>query len=146
MQFPSTILNHQQKPKFKHWLKSNVVATVLPGASLGLGMAYAPARKLLDAGNSVAIGSDWNPGSAPMGHLITQAAVMSASEKLSIAETFAGITIRAAKALNLHYRGMLAKGMLADMVAFPCSDYREIFYHQGQLRPSFILKRGNIIS
>jgi imidazolonepropionase len=126
--------------------KSNVVATVLPGASLGLGMAYAPARKLLDAGNSVAIGSDWNPGSAPMGNLLTQASVMSASEKLNNAETFAGFTIRAAKALNLHYRGMLAKGMLADIVAFPCSDYREILYHQGQLRPSFILKRGNIIS
>lgn len=38
---------------------SNIIATVLPGASLGLGMSFAPARKLLDAGNSVAIGSDW---------------------------------------------------------------------------------------
>lgn len=126
--------------------KSNVIATVLPGASLGLGMSFAPARKLLDAGNSVAIGSDWNPGSAPMGDLLTQASLMSASEKLTNAETFAGITIRAAKALNLHDRGMLGKGMLADVVAFPCADYREILYHQGQLRPNFILKKGNHIT
>ena len=125
---------------------SNVIATVLPGASLGLGMPFAPARKLLDAGNSVAIGSDWNPGSAPMGNLLVQASVMSASEKLSNAETFAGITIRAAKALNLHDRGKLSVGLLADIVAFPCTDYREILYHQGQLQPNFILKKGNIIN
>ena len=125
---------------------SNVIATVLPGASLGLGMPFAPARKLLDAGNSVAIGSDWNPGSAPMGNLLVQASLMSASEKLNNAETFAGITIRAAKALNLHDRGKLLKGMLADIVAFPCADYREILYHQGQLQPNFILKKGNMIN
>ena len=124
---------------------SDVVATVLPGASLGLGMAFAPARKLLDAGAIVAIGSDWNPGSAPMGDLLTQAALLGASEKLSNAETFAGITFRAAKALNLHDRGVLDNDMKADIVAFPCDDYREILYHQGQLRPHLVMKNGNKI-
>ncbi|MCK5700342.1 MAG: imidazolonepropionase [Cyclobacteriaceae bacterium] len=132
--------------EIKALANSNVIATVLPGASLGLGMPFAQARKLLDAGNVVAIGSDWNPGSAPMGNLLVQASVMSASEKLSNAETFAGITIRAAKALNLHDRGKLSVGLLADIVAFPCTDYREILYHQGQLQPNFILKKGNIIN
>src|SRR5690606_32863819 len=33
---------------------AGVVATVLPGASLGLGMHYAPARQMLDGGLSVA--------------------------------------------------------------------------------------------
>lgn len=124
---------------------SSVIATVLPGASLGLGMPFAPARKLLDTGNSVAIGSDWNPGSAPMGNLLVQASLMSASEKLSNAEIFAGITIRAANALNIHERGTLSEGMLADIIAFPCADYREILYHQGQLQPDFIVKRGELI-
>lgn len=41
--------------------KSNVIATALPGASIGLGCAFTPARKLLDAGCSVAIASDHNP-------------------------------------------------------------------------------------
>lgn len=131
--------------EIKALAKSKVIATVLPGASLGLGMQYAPARKLLDAGNSVALGSDWNPGSAPMGNLLVQASLMGASEKLSNAETFAGITIRAAKALNLYDRGSICNGTLADIIAFPCDDYREILYHQGQLQPSFILKRGNLI-
>jgi imidazolonepropionase len=125
--------------------RSNVISTVLPGASLGLGMNYAPARKLLDAGNCVAIGSDWNPGSAPMGNLLIQSALMSASEKLSNAETFAGITNRAAKALNLHDRGILEIGKIADIIAFPCEDYREILYHQGMLEPDFVIKKGEII-
>jgi len=59
--------------------KSDPTATGLPGASLGLGMKCAPARKFLDKGCAVAIASDWNPGSAPMGDLLTQAALMAAS-------------------------------------------------------------------
>ena len=46
--------------------ESDTVATALPGASLGLGEKFTPARKLLDEGAIVAIASDWNPGSAPM--------------------------------------------------------------------------------
>ena len=114
---------------------SNTVAVTLPGASLGLGMQYAPARKLLDAGACLAIASDWNPGSAPMGDLLMQAAVMSAAEKLSTAEVFAGLTYRAAKALNLTDRGTLAIGMRADIQAYPVNDYREILYQQGKLKP-----------
>ncbi|WP_367868384.1 imidazolonepropionase [Pedobacter sp. WC2423] len=121
---------------------SETVAVVLPGASLGLGMQYAPARKLLDAGACLAIASDWNPGSAPMGDLLMQAAVMSAAEKLSTAEVFAGLTFRAAKALSLMDRGRLAEGMLADMQAYPCADYREILYHQGKIKPGIVWKKG----
>ncbi|WP_428328511.1 imidazolonepropionase [Mucilaginibacter sp.] len=117
---------------------SNTVAVTLPGASLGLGMPYAPARKLLDAGACLAIASDWNPGSAPMGDLLMQAAIMSAAEKLNTAEVFAGLTFRAAKALNLTDRGILAAGMRADMQAYPCTDYREILYQQGKLKPVII--------
>ncbi|WP_114939260.1 imidazolonepropionase [Mucilaginibacter endophyticus] len=117
---------------------SDTVAVTLPGASLGLGMNYAPARKLLDAGACLAIASDWNPGSAPMGDLLMQASVMAATEKLSTAEVFAGLTYRAAQALKLNDRGILTKGKLADMQAYPCNDYREILYHQGKLKPAHV--------
>jgi imidazolonepropionase len=122
---------------------SKTVAVALPGASIGLGMDFAPARKLLDAGASLAIASDWNPGSAPMGDLLMQASVLSTYEKLTTAEVFAGLTFRAAKALNLNDRGVLEKGKLADMQAYPCKDYREILYHQGKLKPIMVWKNGN---
>ena len=44
--------------------KTNVVATILPGTTVFLGKSeFAPARKLIDSGVKVAIGSDFNPGS-----------------------------------------------------------------------------------
>lgn len=126
--------------------QSDTVAVALPGASIGLGMNFTPARKLLDAGASLAISTDWNPGSAPMGDLLVQAAVLGIYEKLSSAEIFAGITFRAAKALGLDDRGRIASGMKADLIAFPVNDYREILYNQGKIKPSTIWKNGNKVS
>ena len=125
--------------------KSNTVATALPGASIGLGCNYAPARKLLNAGAALAIASDWNPGSAPMGNLLLQAAVLGASEKLSNTEVLAGITFRAAAALNLEDRGILKTGLLADFIAFPTNDHKEILYQQGMMLPSLVCKKGKLV-
>ncbi|WP_224996350.1 imidazolonepropionase [Cesiribacter sp. SM1] len=121
---------------------SDTVAVALPGASMGLGMDFTPARTLLDAGACLAIATDWNPGSAPMGDLLLQAAVMGAAQKLSTAETLAAITSRAAHALRLQDRGQLATGLQADMIAFDAADYREILYHQGKLKPAMVWKGG----
>lgn len=117
---------------------SKTVATILPGASLGLGMQFAPARKLLDAGCCVAIASDWNPGSAPQGDLLMQAAIVGTFEKLSAAEIFAGLTYRAARALRLQNTGKIEKGFAAAFQAYPTDDYRDILYNQGKLKPGTI--------
>ena len=108
--------------------KSNVIPVVLPGASIGLGERFAPARKLLDAGCSLVIASDWNPGSAPMGNLLVQAAILGAYEKLSMAETWAALTCRAARALKINDIGVLKKGNKADFIVFETGDYREVLY------------------
>lgn len=118
------------------------IPVALPGASIGLGEPFAPARKLLDAGTSLAIASDWNPGSAPMGNLLTQAAILGAAQKLSMAEVWAAITFRAAAALKLNDRGTLQPGKKADFIAFQTNDYREVLYRQGELRPSLVFKNG----
>lgn len=122
--------------------KSNTIATALPGASLGLGCSYTPARKILDAGGALSIASDHNPGSAPMGDLLTQASILGTFEKLSNTEVLAGITFRAAAALRLSDRGKLEAGAQADFVVFPTGNYQEITYHQGQLKPSEVWKKG----
>lgn len=114
--------------------KSDTVATALPGASLGLGEKFTPARKLLDAGAILAIASDWNPGSAPMGNLITQASVLATFEKLTTAEVLAGITFRSAFALGLEDRGKLQEGMKADFVTFKTDNFQNILYQQGSLK------------
>ena len=124
--------------------KSGTTGVVLPGCSLGLGIPFAPARKLLDYNCKVSIASDWNPGSAPMGDLLMQASLLGSTEKLSNAEVLAGITCRAANALSLEDRGSLENGKIADMIGFKTNDFRDILYNQGKLKPSFICKRGKI--
>ena len=126
--------------------QSDVIPVALPGASIGLGCAFTPARKLLDAGASLAIASDWNPGSAPMGDLLTQAAILGTFEQLTTAEVLAGLTFRAAAALGLNDRGRLIPGQRADFIAFPTADYREILYQQGQLKPHRVWKNGSPIT
>ena len=124
--------------------KSDTTGVVLPGCSLGLGIPFAPARKLLDYNCKVSIASDWNPGSAPMGDLLMQASLLGSTEKLSNSEVLAGITCRAANALSLEDRGSLENGKIADMIGFKTNDFRDILYNQGKLKPSFICKRGKI--
>ncbi|MBD0778373.1 imidazolonepropionase [Maribacter sp. ANRC-HE7] len=124
---------------------SDVIATALPGASIGLGCAFAPARKILDAGGALAIASDHNPGSAPMGDLLTQAAILGTFEKLTNAEVLAGITSRATAALNLSDRGQLQTGFLADMCIFHTGNYKEILYNQGNFKPCMVWKKGELV-
>lgn len=124
--------------------RSGVTATVLPGATLGLGMPFPPARMLLDQGASLAIASDWNPGSAPMGDLVMQAAVLGAQQKLNMAETLSALTYRAARALGLKDRGRIITGLRADIAIFPTNDYRDLLYRQGAMRPNVVVSKGQI--
>lgn len=139
-------LEASTKKEIELLAKSNTIATALPGASIGLGCAFTPARKLLDSGACLAIASDHNPGSAPMGDLMTQASILGTFEKLSNAEALAGITYRAAAALNLFDRGSIKEGNKADFAIFPTPNYQEITYNQGGLRPFIVYKNGQNIA
>lgn len=123
--------------------QSNTVATALPGASLGLGEKFTPARKLLDAGAILAIASDWNPGSAPMGNLVTQASILATFEKLTTAEVLAGMTFRSAFALGLEDRGKLENGLKADFVTFKTNNFQNVLYNQGSLKAERVYIDGN---
>ncbi|WP_346983250.1 imidazolonepropionase [Chryseobacterium sp. POE27] len=126
--------------------QSETVATALPGASLGLGEKFSPARKLLDAGAILAIASDWNPGSAPMGNLITQASILATFEKLTTAEVLAGITFRSSFALGLDDRGKLEAGLKADFVTFKTDNFQNVLYHQGSLKAESVYIEGRKIN
>lgn len=124
---------------------SDVVAVALPSASLGIGCAFIPARKLLDAGASLAIATDWNPGSAPNGQLMVAATILGTMQKLSNAEVLAGITVRAANALRLEDRGVLEQGKRADFVIYKTNSYQNITYMQGTVLPESVWKDGEMV-
>ncbi|MCU0861021.1 MAG: imidazolonepropionase [Methanomassiliicoccales archaeon] len=135
-------LERSTEREFRWLREKGVVAVALPGSSLGLGEPFAPVRRMLDSGLCVAIASDWNPGSAPHGDLLTLAALLGANQRLTMAETLAGITCRAARALGLEDRGVIRAGAVADLVGFPSERYEEVLYRQGSMRPSFVMRGG----
>ena len=93
------------------------IATVLPGTSFFLGIPYAPARKLVDAGAALCIATDFNPGSSPNGRMSFMLSLACIKMKLLPEEAFNACTINAACALELqHELGSISKGKLANFI------------------------------
>src|SRR5690606_3862368 len=97
--------------------ESNTVATVLPGATLHLGIGAAPGRALIDAGAIVAVATDLNPGSSPLYSTQHAMALSVRINGLAPAEALTAATVNAAAALGLHDRGAIVTGARADLVA-----------------------------
>lgn len=125
--------------------EAGVIPIVLPGASIGLGLPFAPAKMILDNNLPLVIASDWNPGSAPQGDLLTQAAILGASEKLTMAETLSALTCRASKALSLSDKGKLTRGARADFIVYPTKNYQDILYYQGSMHPEQVIISGTTL-
>ena len=139
-------LENSTREDLEALVAAGVAAVALPGAVLGLGESWPDARRILDTGGILAIASDWNPGSAPMGDLLLQAALLGVFARLSMAETWAAVTIRAARALGLQDRGSFENGRLADIAAWAVDDWREVLYAQGALKPTAVWKSGRRVS
>lgn len=96
---------------------SGTVATMLPGASFFLGMPYAPARQAVDAGLTVALASDYNPGSSPSGDMRMVWALGCIKMRLTPAEALAACTLNGAAAMELCTElGTLAPGRTASFI------------------------------
>src|SRR5690606_30942100 len=112
---------------------SDTVATLLPATLFFLGKRdYAPARRLIDAGATVALATDFNPGSAPGSGLplvMTMACSQMGMEPL---EALVAATAGGARALRLEDgRGTLRVGAPADLVLWGVDDHRQIPYRFG---------------
>ncbi|WP_019586642.1 imidazolonepropionase [Deinococcus apachensis] len=110
---------------------SNTVATILPGVTLHLGLPAAPARRLVDAGARVAVGTDLNPGSSPLFSTSLALALAVRLNGLTPAEALTAGTVNAAAALGLTDRGALTSGQRADFLALHSADWRDLVYTLG---------------
>lgn len=96
---------------------SPTVATVLPATSFFLGIQYANARRLIDAGARVALATDFNPGSAPA-HDLQFTMLLAASQlNMTPSEILCATTYNGAAALCLERsHGVLEQGRVANIV------------------------------
>lgn len=112
---------------------SDTVATLLPGATLFLGMSrWAPARTLLDAGIPVALSTDCNPGSSYTENIQLMANLGCTRLGMSAHESIAAITSAAALALGKqHEVGSLRVGYRADLAVLDSPVLEDLVYHFG---------------
>jgi imidazolonepropionase len=98
-------------------LNSDTMPTLLPGASFFLGLIYAPARKMIDAGLPVAMASDFNPGSSPSGNMQFIMSLGSIAYRLLPEEAINAVTINSAYAMGLSEAyGSIGKGKKANLI------------------------------
>lgn len=126
---------------------SNTVAVMLPGTPFFLGMAErAPARRMIEAGVAIAIGTDFNPGSSfseSMPMMMTLAAL---HLKMTPAEALAASTINAAHSLGIADRvGSLEVGKQADLVVWEIPNHAHLAYHFGVQLTRHVIKKGALV-
>ena len=123
---------------------SHTVATLLPGTLFFLGKKkYAPARALIEAGVTVALATDYNPGTSPSANLPLTMTFACSQMGMTPFEALWAATAGGAAALALRDgRGTVREGAPADLVIWDARDYREIPYHYGSPRITAVYKRG----
>lgn len=109
---------------------SETVATLLPSTLFFLGKrGYAPARALLEAGATVALATDFNPGSSPTPSLPFVMTVACSQMGMTPTEALRAATAGGAAALRLEDgRGTLRPGAPADLALWAVSSVEEIPY------------------
>jgi imidazolonepropionase len=106
----------------------DVVAIALPITSFFSSIPYVEAKKFRGTRIRVAIGSDFNPGSAPLNSLWFAAFLALSKSGFSLPEVLAGITTNAAYALGAESEyGMIAQGKPAHLIAFEGTEPEDFF-------------------
>jgi len=106
----------------------------------------APARKYIDAGIPVALGTDFNPGTSPTPSLPLVLSLACLELTLSTAEALVGATINAAYAIGLGDElGSLEAGKQADLAIWRVPAAAQIPYFPGADLVEVVVKRGRIV-
>ena len=111
---------------------AGTVAVILPGAFYTLRETMLPPIALLRHHNvPMAVATDCNPGTAPMTSLPLAMNMACTLFRLTPAETLAGVTRHAARALGLADCGRIAPGLRADLAVWDAAHPAELSYRIG---------------
>ncbi|CAB4748971.1 MAG: imidazolonepropionase [Actinobacteria bacterium] len=110
---------------------SNTVATLLPGAEFSTRSPYPDARRLIDAGATVAIATDCNPGSSFTTSMPFCIALAVREMHLTPDEAVWSATLGGARALRRTDIGRLIVGARADILALNAPSHLHLAYRPG---------------
>ena len=109
----------------------DTVATLLPGAEFGTRQPYPDARRLLDAGVTVALATDCNPGSSYTSSMPFCVALGVRDMGMTTAEAVWAATAGGARALRRTDVGYLAPGARADLIMLDAPSHAHLAYRPG---------------
>jgi imidazolonepropionase len=107
------------------------VATLLPGVEFSTRSPYPDARRLVDAGVSIALASDCNPGTCYSSSIPFVLALAVREMGLTPAEALLGATSGGAKSLRRKDIGVICVGSRADLTVLEAPSYLHLFYRAG---------------
>ena len=110
---------------------SGTVATLLPGAEFSTRSPYPDARRLLDAGVSVALATDCNPGTSFTTSMPWCIAMAVREMRMTVAEALQAATRGGARALRRDELGRITVGGPADLVVLAAPSYVHLAYRPG---------------
>ncbi len=126
---------------------SGTACVLLPGVSFFLRLnRWAPARRILERGGIVALGSDFNPGSSMISSMLFVFWLGVFQLGLTIEEALNAVTINAAYAVGREARcGSLAPGKALDLLLLDIPDYEYLAYHPGSRPVHTVVKAGEVV-
>jgi imidazolonepropionase len=111
--------------------ESGTVATLLPGVEFSTRSPYPDARGLLDAGVTVALATDCNPGSCYTSSMPLCVALAVREMRLTPAEAIWAATAGGAQALRREDVGVIAPGRRAHLTVLEAPSYLHLAYRPG---------------
>ena len=129
---------------------SGTIATLLPGTTFFLNeKKYANGRELIDNNCSVAVASDFNPGTCTIRSLPNIMFLAMQNCGMSLEEAFLGVTYNAARSLGKEKEiGLIQEGYIADLIFWDIEKLDEIpyWFDSSNTKISKIMKNGKLVN
>ncbi len=129
----------------KKLAESNIVATLLPATEFSTNASYPDAKRLINAGVTVAIATNCNPGSSFTTSIPFCIAIAVREMNFSIEEAIWAATKGGALALGDNSRGSLQVGGKADFAILDAPSYVHLAYRPGVNVVNTTYKNGKVV-
>jgi imidazolonepropionase len=125
---------------------ADVVATLLPGAEFGTRQPFPDARRLLDAGATVALATDCNPGSSFTSSMPFCIALAVREMRMTTEEAVWAATAGGARALRRADIGHLGVGARADLILLDAPSHAYLAYRPGVPQVAAVWQAGRLVA
>ncbi|HSM44472.1 MAG TPA: imidazolonepropionase [Acidimicrobiia bacterium] len=110
---------------------AGVAAVLVPGASYTLRSQQAPGPMLADAGCTIALATDCNPGTSYFESMAPILSLAVVQMGLTVDDAIRAATLGGARSLGLDDRGLVAPGAVGDLVVLDAPSAAHLVYRPG---------------